>query len=148
MNSKIWHLFRLLMLLGFVLYVSSPRCLAQEAADRIVKKLTGSKGREWTFKKWEMFMGPGNRCTQGASYRFTADHQVKISSCVDGHVKTETKPWSLDAGSPLDTKLTIGDSSYVLLFWDKEQGHFMTLRTKPADKTKETVDMEFQLQED
>jgi hypothetical protein len=140
--------------LSFRLLTSVLICLsyisasAADSPDHLAKQLAGASAREWVFKKFETFLGPGNQCKQGESYRFKTDHHVTISTCVNGRVHNEIKPWSIDVQDPLDPRLKIGDLSYILKFWDTSQGHFMALRTKPKTITEPTVDKTFQLEED
>jgi hypothetical protein len=147
-NETARSVIRWSVLLGFLFCLTPWTSVARVTADQVAKKLAGPHGHEWVFQKWETFLGPGNRCKRGESYRFTPDHQVTISTCVEGHVQTETKPWSIDLQDPPDTKLKIGDTLYLLILWDSPEGHFMILRTKPPVKTEPTVDKKFQLQED
>jgi hypothetical protein len=133
---------------GFVVCSIISTAVGQDTEDQIAQKLMGTHGRDWVLTKWETFLGPENRCKKGQSYRFSRDHHVTTSACVDGHIQTETKTWSLDLQDALDTRLKIGDTSYILIFSDTPEGHFMTLRTKPRVKTEETVDRKFQLQEE
>jgi hypothetical protein len=147
-NEAVASLIRWAPPFAFLLCMTAWNSPAQNADAQIAKKLAGTQSHEWVFQRWETFMGPGNRCKQGESYRFTRDHQVMISTCIEGHVKTETKPWSLDTQDPMEAKIQIGETSYVLIFWDKKGGHFMTLRTKPIAKTDKTVDKDFQLLEE
>src|SRR5580700_7582642 len=99
-----WSLGRC-VLLGFLVWFVPINVVAGDTAEQVVRKLAGTHGKEWVFKKWETFLGPGNRCTKGESYRFTTDQHVTISRCVDGHIQSETKPWSIDLQDPPDTKL-------------------------------------------
>ncbi len=147
-NEIVQLVTRWSVLLGLLFCLTPWNSAARDTADQIAKKLAGTHGQEWIFQKWETFLGPGNRCKGGESYRFTTDHQVTVSTCVEGHVKTETKPWSIDLQAAPDIKLKIGDTLYVLILWDSHDGHFMILRTKPPVKTEPTVDKKFQLQED
>jgi hypothetical protein len=131
-----------LVLLSFLV---SPIPSSADSSDHIVKQLCGTRAREWVFKRLDSFLGPGNKCTQGETYRFSIKHDVTITTCVNGEIHTETKQWSIDTADPLDTHITVGDISYILLFEDSSQGHFMILRTKSTIKTHPTVDKRFQL---
>jgi hypothetical protein len=142
------RLIRWWIALGFLFCSVVFTAVGQDTEDQIAHKLVGTHGRDWVLTKWETFLGPGNRCKKGQSYRFSRDYHVAISACVDGHIQAQTKMWSLDLNDPLDTKLKIGDTWYILIFSDRPEGHFMTLRTKPRVKTEETVDRQFELQED
>lgn len=121
---------------------------AAAPGDQAAKQLAGTRAREWVYKRFETFMGAGNKCKQGESYRFAVDQRVTIETCVDGEVHTQIKRWSIDASDPLDVLLAIGDTSYVLLFQDSAQGHFMILRTKPKTKLEPVVDKNFRLAEE
>jgi hypothetical protein len=125
----------------------SPIASTADSADQIVKHLCGTQSREWVFERLDPFLGPGNRCKQGETYRFYVKHHLTITTCVNGEIHTETKEWVIDTTDPLDTRLKIGDVSYILLFEDSSQGHFMILRTKSTIKTQPTVDKRFQLGE-
>jgi hypothetical protein len=130
------------------IFLGAVGTVATDTPEQVTRKLAGSNAREWVFKKWKTFLGAGDRCQQGESYRFTAQHRVTISTCPDGHVHKETKNWSIDTHDALDTIITIGDTSFVLVFWENKDGHFMMLRTKPKVKTDRVVQKEFQLDEE
>jgi hypothetical protein len=130
------------------LVLASAVCFAQASPVQIETRLAGNHGRDWIYKTVEMFMGPGDKCKQGERYRFKADHTVVISQCIDSQMHTETQTWSVESVDPLETHVKVGDTSYILRFWDTPKGHFMALRTKFMDKTKPTIDKEFQLAEE
>lgn len=130
-----------------LLFVSSSTLFSADSADQIAKRLAGVESREWVFKRFETFMGAGNRCRQGESYRFKADHSVIISRCVNGEVHDETQQWSIET-EELDTRLKIGGVDYVLKFWNTSQGHFMMLRKKSRTKIEPTWQKTFQLAEE
>jgi hypothetical protein len=118
-----------------------------DSADEMEKRLAGAHAREWVFKKFETYMGAGNKCKQGESYRFKADHTVTISRCVNGEIHDEAETWSIESDQ-LETRLAIGTDHYILKFSDDNKGHFMLLRTKPRIKTEATTDKIFQLAAD
>ena len=130
----------------FVIALGS-RAFADQASDQAAK-LAGSHAKEWVFKKWETLMGPGNRCKAGESYRFKADGSVIISNCVDGQTHNETLPWAIESADALETHVKVGNTSYVLKFWDNATGHFMMLRIMGQSKTDLTKDKIFQLAEE
>jgi hypothetical protein len=130
------------------LLVVSHICFAQDTPDQVEKRLAGTHGRDWVFKTVEMFMGPANKCKQGESYRFKADHSVVISQCVSGVMHTDTQKWSIESVDPLETHAKVGATSYILRFWDTPRAHFMALRTKTIDRAKPTLDKIFQLAEE
>jgi hypothetical protein len=132
----------------FLLFLIGTVCFGQDTPDAVEKRLAGARGRDWVYKTVEMFMGPGNKCKQGESYRFKADHTVVISQCVSGLMHTDTQRWSIESVDPLETHVKVGGTSYILRFWDTPQAHFMALRTKAFDKTQPTIDKTFQLAED
>lgn len=133
-----------LLLVVLTLFIS-PVVSPADSPQQIVKRLCGTRSREWVFKRLDTFLGPGNRCRQGETYRFDVHNHVIITTCVNGEIRTETKDWAIYTTDPLDTYIKIGDVSYILLFEDSAQGHFMILRTKSAIKTQPTVDKRFQL---
>jgi hypothetical protein len=144
------HMVRLLFSRLFLILIclSCLSAFAADSADQVTKRLAGSRVREWVFTKWETFLGPGNQCKQGESYRFKIDHHVTISTCINGKVHNDVKRWTINTGDGMDTYLKIGDISYVLKFWDTPKGHFMALRTKPKTISEPTIDKIFQLEED
>jgi hypothetical protein len=131
-------------LCGSVLF--SLNCYA-DSAEQMEKRLTGTHAREWIFQKFETYMGAGNKCKQGESYRFKTDHTVIVSRCLNGEIHDQTETWSIESDR-LETRITVGDAHYILIFSDTNQGHFMLLRTKPTTKTEPTTDKRFQLAED
>lgn len=131
----------------FLFATSSSKVFADQAADEAAK-LTGTKAREWVFKKWETFMGPGDKCKSGESYRFKIDHSVVISNCVSGTVQTETQHWDIESATAAETHVKIGSKSYILKFWQESKGQFMMLRTMGQSIVDPTKDMVFQLSED
>jgi hypothetical protein len=131
-----------------LLFMLSSVCSAQDTTEQIEKRLAGPRGRDWVYKTVEMFMGPGNKCKQGESYRFKADHSLVISQCVSGVMHTDTQKWSIESVDALETHVKVGNTSYILRFWDTPQAHFMALRTKSFDKTRPTIDKTFQLAEE
>src|SRR5580704_12101002 len=82
------------------LFLCSAICLGQDSPDKIEQRLAGSRGRDWVYKTVEMFMGPGNKCKQGESYRFKTDHTVVISQCVADQMHTDTQKWSIERVDP------------------------------------------------
>lgn len=74
-----------------------------EAADQAAK-LAGTRAKEWVFTKWETFLGPGNRCKAG-------------------QVHTETQPWAIQSADQLETHVKVGNTSYILKFWDGSKRH-------------------------
>ena len=137
--------------MGFALcffVLSNASSLAQNTTAQVESQLAGRHGRDWVYKKIVGFMGPGEKCEQGEKYRFKADHTLVISRCVDSRMQTETQDWSIESVDALETHIKVGNSSYILRFWDTPKGHFMALRTKAIDKTQETIDKEFQLAEE
>jgi hypothetical protein len=131
-----------------LLLLLSAVCPAQETSDQIVKRLAGTHGRDWIFTAAETFMGPGNKCKKGESYRFKADGTVVISQCISGQMQTDAEKWSIESVDALETHVKVGATSYILRFWDTPEGHFMALRTKAKDKTGKTIDKKFLLAEE
>jgi hypothetical protein len=144
------RLMRISLVAFFVAWMFAPfsAVLSQDSLNQVAKQLAGTRGREWIFVKFETFMGVGNHCKQGESYRFKANHQVTISRCVNGQVQNQTVDWTISSEDALDTWIRIGDDSYLLKFWETAQGHFMALRQRPDVKTKFVVDKTFHLAED
>lgn len=120
---------------------------AAGSADEIAKQLAGTRSREWVFIKFETFMGPGNHCKAGESYRFNVDHHVTISKCVNGQVHDEVMEWSIPSQDAMDTWIKVGNDSFLLILWDTPHGHFMALRTKPNVKAVSVVDKTFHREE-
>jgi hypothetical protein len=123
-------------------------CFGQDTQGQVERRLAGARGRDWVYKTVETFMGPGNKCKQGESYRFKADHTVVITQCISGSMHSDTQKWSIESIDPLETHVKVGATSYILRFWDTPQAHFMALRTKAFDKTQPTIDKTFQLAEE
>ena|SRR5713101_10149513 len=57
------------------MFLGAVGTVATDTPEQVTRKLAGSNAREWVFKKWKTFLGAGDRCQQGESYRFTAQHQ-------------------------------------------------------------------------
>jgi hypothetical protein len=121
---------------------------AGDSADQVTMNLAGSDSREWVFAKMEMFMSSEHKCRKGESYRFRTDHQVIITTCLDGHIQTQNEHWSIEEGDDPETHIRIGDAAYVVKFWSSRRGRFMMLRIKPATKVEPTRDKVFRLEED
>jgi hypothetical protein len=120
---------------------------ADQASEQAAK-LAGRKAKEWVLTKFETFMGAGDRCISGESYRFKVDHTVVISTCVSGKVQTETQQWSIQSATASETHVLVGDKSYILKFWEDSKGQFMMLRTMGSSIDQPTKDMIFRLGED
>ena len=130
-----------------LLIAISLTAFADQASEQATK-LAGTNAREWVLKKFETFLGPGDRCSAGESYRFKVDHTVAISICVSGKVQTKTQQWSIQGVTASETHVLVGDKKYILKFWEDSKGEFMMLRTRGASTVEPTKDMIFQLAED
>src|SRR5258708_35391973 len=100
-----------------------------DSAEQMEKQLAGTHGREWVLKAFTSYLGPGDKCKEGESYRFKTDRTVTISRCINGEIQDETQTWSIERDQ-LETRLTVGSVHYILKFSDKGKAHFMTLRKK------------------
>ncbi len=118
-----------------------------DIAEQMEKQLAGTHGREWVLKAFTSYLGPGDKCKEGESYRFKTDHTVTISRCINGEIHDETETWLIESDQ-LETRLTVGSAHYILKFSDKGKAHFMTLRKKATTKTERTEDKKFRLAED
>jgi hypothetical protein len=141
-------LSRITLWLPCLLILMSTVSTAQDTTGQIEKKLAGSKGHDWIYEKIVMFLGPGDKCKQGERYRFKADHTVVISKCVDSKLQSSTQNWSIQSVDALETHIDVAGTSYILIFWDNSNGHFMLLRTKSDVKVGATIDKQFQLAEE
>lgn len=139
---------KLIVLASLGLVLASFPCSAQDSVVQVENRLAGSHGHDWIYKAVVMFMGPGDKCKQGEKYRFKADHTVVITQCVNSQIHADTQSWSIESVDALETHIKVGDTSYVLRFWDAGQIHYMALRTKATGKTQPTIDKQFQLAED
>jgi hypothetical protein len=138
--------FQVLCLVLAVWILVSPNAYA-DSAEQMEKQLAGAQAREWVLKAFTSYLGPGDKCKSGESYRFKVDHTVTVSRCIKGEIHDETQTWSIETDQ-LETRLTLGSTHYILKFSDKGKAHFMTLRKKATIKTEKTEDMTFRLAED
>ncbi len=104
------------------------------------QKLTGNVSKEWVLERVEKFMGANQQCRQGEAYNFNSNETVDHGRCVNGRWIENTLPWTLRDADDLDRELTIGDTTYVLLFRDVGDEEQMRLRVRAGEKTTPSVD--------
>jgi hypothetical protein len=113
-------------------------------------KLAGQAGNEWVFTKVIVFMGPGNRCSQGEALRFLPTRQVVIEECEAGVMSRRPVAWSLAPNGPLDPMLSFDGKTYLVSFRTDAAHHanYMRLRLRGATATDLTTDREYRLSDD
>lgn len=106
-----------------------------------VQTLTNGSSRKWTFIEERVIQGEGG-CIHGETYRFFADHTLRIRRCENNQWLETIRHWRLATG-PVDVELHIDDNTYRILFYERDGKARMTLRLPAPDKMTPTVDRDF-----
>jgi hypothetical protein len=130
------------------LVLLSGHVLGQDGVASHVQKLTGGNAREWVLQQIITSMGPTPGCTQGESYRFTANNKVTVSKCDGSQLKSSTYDWKIEQLGSIDVAVTFNNQRYYVLFRDVDDKHFMRLQVRSDSKTNPSRDFELRLADD
>lgn len=113
-------------------------------------KLAGASSRQWILVRLVVFMdvAAGQKCRQGETYTFNAQHQVDIAQCIDGRLQHTKGVWSVSASSPYDLVLTVPGHAYDLSFSDDPHKPQLRLRDREPGIAKLTQDRILTLSDD
>jgi hypothetical protein len=133
--------------LSLILYMLLSAVASRADVQLTEKKLAGDTSQNWIAERVETVMGSGG-CTQGETWRFSADHSVEIRKCIDRKLTRQQNSWSLAEESSLDTVITVGAMQYYLTFYKRAGGSYMLLKSISNRKLDGRVNKEFRLEDE
>lgn len=108
--------------------------------------LAGSRGKRWTFEKFDKYLGQENRCTKGETWTFLPNETLDVARCVENKVVRRETKFALRAKSDQDVALTVDGAEYLVIFPARSAGskrEELILRQRAESTTQETVDRVF-----
>ncbi len=135
---------------GVILAAGSTAFAADQNVAAAEMRLAGASSKQWILTKVVVFMdvAAGQKCRQGETYAFNAQHQVDITQCINGRLQHTKGPWSITATGPLDLVLTVPGRAYYLSFTDDPKKTQVRLRDRDPGIAKLTQDRILTLSDD
>lgn len=126
-----------------------PAASQTTATETAIAQLAGERSKEWTLGDITSWLSADAPCTTGERYRFYRDETVLQETCIEGKIIATQTMWRVREDGPLDMIVEIGDTAYILQFYDAVDGvKHMVLRSRTEGKAESIVDRDFSFSED